>query len=104
MARPPPPPPASLYANPVPFSFFATLVDKVGAVAARRRGSRSNAGSGKAPKEHRLLKAWVEGVRAEHRDGVEPEGTIVLFFRLFFPDEGVRRRCVLSWSSSSWPR
>ncbi|BGP40014.1 hypothetical protein JCM10450v2_003994 [Rhodotorula kratochvilovae] len=89
MARPPPPPPASLYANPLPFSFFASLVDRIGAVGAKRRGSR--AAEGKAPKEQRLLEAWVDAVRREH-DGALPEGTVVLFFRLFFPEEGVRRR------------
>jgi len=97
MARPPPPPPTSLYANPIPFAYFATLVDRVGAVAAKKRGARSST-VGKAPKEHRLLAAWIDGVRAEHRDGAVPDGTVVLFFRLFFPDEGVRRRCVLSHS------
>ncbi|GAA5842570.1 hypothetical protein JCM9279_003622 [Rhodotorula babjevae] len=89
MARPPPP--ASLYANEIPFAYFASLIDKIGAVAARKRGARSRT-AGKAPKEHRLVAAWIDGVRAEHRGGLVPEGTSVLFFRLFFPDEGVRRR------------
>ncbi|GAA6048228.1 hypothetical protein JCM3770_006492 [Rhodotorula araucariae] len=89
MARPPPPPPFSLYANPLPFSFFASLVDRIGAIGAKRRGTR--VAEGKAPKEHRLLEAWVNAVRREHDAGL-PEGTVVLFFRLFFPEEGVRRR------------
>ncbi|GAA5897078.1 hypothetical protein JCM8208_006163 [Rhodotorula glutinis] len=92
MARPPPAPPASLYANEIPFAYFATLVDRVGAVAARKKGGARSSTGGKAPKEHRLLAAWIDGVRAEHRDGAVPDGTIVLFFRLFFPHEGVRRR------------
>ncbi|KPV75538.1 uncharacterized protein RHOBADRAFT_53505 [Rhodotorula graminis WP1] len=90
MARPPPP--ASLYANEIPFAYFATLVDRVGTVAAKKKGGARSSTVGKSPKEHRLLAAWIDGVRAEHRDGAVPEGTIVLFFRLFFPDEGIRRR------------
>lgn len=91
MAAPAPPPPSSLYANPIPFSLFASLVNRIGAIPAVRKGARRS--SAAKSKQHRLLEAWVEAVRAEYGREL-PEGTVVLFFRLFFPDEGVRRRWV----------
>lgn len=95
MAAPAPPPPSSLYANPIAFSLFSSLVQRIGAVPAVRKGARRLSGPGEGkPKQHKLLEAWVGAVKAEY-DRDLPEGTIVLFFRLFFPDEGVRRRCVL---------
>ncbi|BGP07980.1 hypothetical protein JCM10049v2_003825 [Rhodotorula toruloides] len=92
MAAPAPPPPSSLYANPIAFSLFSSLVQRIGAVPAVRKGARRLSGPGEGkPKQHKLLEAWVGAVKAEY-DRDLPEGTIVLFFRLFFPDEGVRRR------------
>ncbi|GAA5978700.1 hypothetical protein JCM11641_006147 [Rhodosporidiobolus odoratus] len=88
MAHAPPSP--SCYANPLPFSFFASLVEQIGSVTAKKVGQGSR-GSGEASKQQRLLQAWVERVKAKHGTAL-PEGTVVLFFRLFFPEEGVRRR------------
>ncbi|GEM07306.1 ATP dependent DNA ligase [Rhodotorula toruloides] len=89
MATPAPPPPSSLYGNPIAFSLFSSLVQRIGAVPAIRKGARRSIGP--TTKQHRLLDAWIGAVKAEYGRDL-PEGTIVLFFRLFFPDEGVRRR------------
>ncbi|GAA5998995.1 uncharacterized protein JCM10292_003242 [Rhodotorula paludigena] len=88
-----PPPPSVLALNSIPFSTFADLVRSIGSVEARRKGAARSSGSGKEPKQHRLLRAWTEWAQKE-AGGAQglPEGTVVLFFRLFFPDEGVRRR------------
>ncbi|BGP31986.1 hypothetical protein JCM10296v2_003765 [Rhodotorula toruloides] len=92
MAVPAPPSPTSLYANPIAFSLFSSLVQRIGAVPPVRKGARRSNGPGAGkPKQRRLLEAWVAAVKAEYGRDL-PEGTIVLFFRLFFPDEGVRRR------------
>lgn len=88
MARPALP---TFYDNPLPFSFFASLVDRVGAVSARKKGDTRR--RDEPSKEQKLLQAWVERVKEEYGREL-PEGTAVLFFRLFFPEEGVRRRCV----------
>ncbi|GAA6027207.1 hypothetical protein JCM8097_002484 [Rhodosporidiobolus ruineniae] len=83
------PPPAVLSANSIPFSFFASLVEQIAAVSAKKKGDTR--GRGPASSEKKLLTAWVERVKEEHGKDL-PAGTMVLFFRLFFPDEGVRRR------------
>ncbi|GAA5851191.1 hypothetical protein JCM8547_004160 [Rhodosporidiobolus lusitaniae] len=80
----------SLSANPLPLSFLSSLVEAVAGVAARKKGSTACVGDDQS-KEQRLLAAWIARVKQEHGTDL-PEGTVVLFFRLFFPEEGVRRR------------
>jgi hypothetical protein len=83
------PSPTSL--NPLPFSLFSSLVEHIGAVRARKKGVRNTGES----KEQLLLAAWIGRIKDEYGREL-PEGTVMLFFRLFFPEEGVRRRCVPS--------
>lgn len=93
---PSPPPPAVLYRNAVPFKHFATLVHELGSIRARP------ADSGKAPTGSRTrspapdaLRAFIDtGRQALSTAADGADGLVVLFFRLFFPDEGVRRRSV----------
>mgnify|MGYP001582642673 FL=1 len=76
-----------LYDNPVPFSAFTHLVTEIRAVKARRKNAPA---SPKPPREQRLLTAWLETLRNDYTP--LPAGTAAIFFRLLFPDEGVRRR------------
>ncbi|GAA6011978.1 hypothetical protein JCM10207_003447 [Rhodosporidiobolus poonsookiae] len=81
--------PMVLYTNPLPFAHFADLVRRFSEIKPRKKGTANR--TGEPSKQRQLLQAWVDSVREQH--GVElPEGTVVLFFRLFFPEEGVRRR------------
>ncbi|GAA5879400.1 hypothetical protein JCM3774_005229 [Rhodotorula dairenensis] len=84
------PPPAALYRNAVPFKHFATLIHQLGGVKARPAGlSRAHTGSRTIPN---ALRAFIRtGRQALGTDG-GADGIVVLFFRLFFPDEGMRRR------------
>ncbi|GAA5899280.1 hypothetical protein JCM6882_009303 [Rhodosporidiobolus microsporus] len=79
----------TFYDNPLPFSFFASLVDHIAAVAAKKKGVTRC--KDEQSREQKLLQAWVARVKEQHGREL-PEGTVVLFFRLFFPEEGVRRR------------
>ncbi|GAA5824088.1 hypothetical protein JCM11251_001517 [Rhodosporidiobolus azoricus] len=79
----------TFYDNALPFSFFASLVDRIAAVSAKKKGNTRREDD--KSREQKLLQAWIERVKEEHGREL-PEGTVVLFFRLFFPEEGVRRR------------
>ncbi|KAK4047009.1 hypothetical protein OIV83_005695 [Microbotryomycetes sp. JL201] len=86
----------SVYDNPVPFSLFCELVTAIANVkplttAAIKR--RSNASS---ITKHELVHKWVTAVKQRHEPGSGhdplPVGTIVIFMRLFHPEQSVRRR------------
>lgn len=83
-------PPMSLYDNPISFSDFCRLLTSIRTVKPLRKGQTWR---GKCPKELQNLQAWVSTTRGlfEGHAGL-PLGTITIFFRLFFPEEGVRRR------------
>lgn len=80
----------SLYDNPISFSDFCRLLTSIRTVKPLRKGQTWR---GKCPKELQNLQAWVSTTRGlfEGHAGL-PLGTITIFFRLFFPEEGVRRR------------
>ncbi|GAA6059260.1 hypothetical protein JCM10212_006653 [Sporobolomyces blumeae] len=82
----------SLYANPIPFDFFAQLVDRLSNCTARRKGSKPKGGPSRQVK---LVQKWIEQVKEVHQVGQGqplPDGAVVIFFRLLFPEESVRRR------------
>lgn len=83
-----------LYANPIPFSFFSELVQQISRVTAKSK-RRSSSTTSQPSKQIKLVKSWIDKVKATHAPGLDdplPYGTIVTFFRLLFPEEGVRRR------------
>ncbi|GAA5959998.1 hypothetical protein JCM3765_006129 [Sporobolomyces pararoseus] len=83
-----------LYANPIPFSFFSDLVEQISRVTARSK-RRSSSTTTQPSKQIRLVKRWIDKVKEAHAfrlDEPLPPGTIAIFFRLLFPEEGVRRR------------
>lgn len=75
--------------NPVTFSCFCQLVSKIRRVPPKKNGART---SSSESREMKLLKDWISWLKGVCPAGVE--GTGVIFFRLLFPEEGVRRRCV----------
>lgn len=77
------------YDNPLPFSFFCDLLAAIQDIKPVRTGKKR---AGDQPKESRTLENWIAKLRECHSP--LPAGSGVLFFRLFFPEEGVRRRCV----------
>ncbi|BGP16121.1 hypothetical protein JCM10213v2_004115 [Rhodosporidiobolus nylandii] len=85
------PPRSSLYQNPIPFSHFASLISHLSACTAKKRGRTAGKKDGEPSRQRKLMQAWVDGLTREHGADL-PHGTVVLFFRLFFPDVGVRRR------------
>ncbi|GAA5911215.1 uncharacterized protein JCM6883_001943 [Sporobolomyces salmoneus] len=81
-----------IYSNPIPFSFFSDLVDQISRCTAKAKNSST---STQPSKQIKLVKRWIDKVKATHAPGLDdplPDGTIVIFFRLLFPEEGVRRR------------
>ncbi|KAK4698270.1 hypothetical protein P7C70_g8011, partial [Phenoliferia sp. Uapishka_3] len=76
--------------NPITFSFFSSLVTAIRGVKARRKTDRAPSVDTATPAELKLLNAWITKLREVHNP--LPSGTTVLFFRLLFPGEGVRRR------------
>lgn len=84
--------------NPVTFSCFCKLVSEIRRIPPRKKnGARSSSAESR---EMRLLKGWINWLKSECPAGVE--GTGVIFFRLFFPEEGVRRRCVFFFLWLRW--
>lgn len=78
-----------LYDNSVPFSTFVRLVCDVGNVKPRLSKSTARRDeTGTAASAEAVLKAWID----DRRSAKESSGIVVLFFRLFFPDQSVRRR------------
>lgn len=85
-----------LYLNPIPFSFFCGLVKQLSECPPKPRTSSSN-NSDTPSRQIRLVKKWITKVKDTHAPGLDeplPPGTIVIFLRLLFPEEGVRRRSV----------
>ncbi|GAA5853542.1 hypothetical protein JCM5353_008815, partial [Sporobolomyces roseus] len=83
-----------LYTNPIPFSFFCGLVKQLSECPPKPRTSSSN-NSDTPSRQIRLVKSWITKVKDTHAPGLDeplPPGTIVIFLRLLFPEEGVRRR------------
>jgi DNA ligase-4 len=80
-----------MYANAIPFRYFTDLVVAISSVEPKKMGTRS---SGKPSRQARLLQRWIQKVKKEHATAESPlpPGTLVIFFRLLFPEEGVRRR------------
>lgn len=77
------------------FSSFCELVLALGKVRPARpgQGARSKHGKskGEAPLASRLVEAWIE--RAKLGMGsFEREGSVGGWFKMFFPEVGVRRR------------
>ncbi|GAA5989589.1 hypothetical protein JCM10908_000545 [Rhodotorula pacifica] len=75
---------------PHPFQVFAELVHALGAAKPTHAGRSRTAEQERTLK---TLKTFIEqGKEALQRQDDDVDGLVVLFFRLFFPDEGVRRR------------
>lgn len=103
------------HANTIPFSHFADLIETLAALAPRRVGTkRKSPGDGPVVSNQlQVVQNWIRSVnrayppREEGKDGLLPEGTVRIFLRLFFPEEGPRRRCVqvaaLLWSRRPRP-
>lgn len=91
---------SALYANPIPFKFFSDLIEQISRCTAKptsKRVSSSKEPDDRPPKQIRLVQSWIDKVKGTHAPGLDdplPVGTIVIFFRLLFPEEGVRRRSV----------
>ncbi|GAA6016518.1 hypothetical protein JCM11491_002348 [Sporobolomyces phaffii] len=86
-----------VYANPIPFGYFAELVHQISRCTAKPRTCNALATTTdrRRSKQIRLVESWIDKVKATHAHGLDdplPSGTIVIFFRLLFPEEGVRRR------------
>ncbi|GAA5927226.1 hypothetical protein JCM1841_004252 [Sporobolomyces salmonicolor] len=82
---------SALYSNPIPFSFFVELVSSLASCTAKRKGpTKSNGPS----KQTQLVRAWINKIKEVHTrpDSPLPAGTMTLFFRVLFPEQGVRRR------------
>lgn len=71
-----------------PFSLFVELLDALGEIPPRKIQDKRDV-TKDSPAAVRFV-AWVNKIKAE---GYEPERWLKHFFRMFFPDEGVRRRC-----------
>ncbi|GAA5943753.1 uncharacterized protein JCM15063_005826 [Sporobolomyces koalae] len=84
---------SALYANPVPFKFFAELIDQLSKCTARPK--LDNPLRDQPSKQIRLVQRWIDQVKRVHGQEMGnplPPGTVIIFFRLLFPEEGVRRR------------
>jgi hypothetical protein len=81
---------ARLYENPVLFSDFCLLLDRIRAIKPKRIDGKATRTTARV-----VLDSWVERLRS-CRGGAVPYGTVTIILRLLFPDEGVRRRSVLS--------
>lgn len=77
---------SALYANPIAFSDFCMLLQKIRTIKPRRTSQPRH----QSWKELEYTRKWIHLARQEYAE--LPTGTIVIFFRLLFPDEGVRRR------------
>ena len=88
------PPPAVLYRNAVPFKHFAELVHTLGSARARpaARSGKSRARAEKEQTTPNALKLFIQTGRDAIAKDDSMDGFVVLFFRLFFPEEGARRR------------
>ncbi|TKA51706.1 hypothetical protein B0A53_05411 [Rhodotorula sp. CCFEE 5036] len=88
------PPPAVLYRNAVPFKHFAELVHTLGSAKARpaARSAKTRARSEKDSTTPNALKLFIQTGREALARVDSMDGFVVLFFRLFFPEEGARRR------------
>lgn len=88
------PPPAVLYRNAVPFKHFAELVHTLGSAKARpaARSGKTRARSEKDSTTPNALKLFIQTGREALARVDSMDGFVVLFFRLFFPEEGARRR------------
>lgn len=85
----------ALYANPIPFSFFSDLVKQISDCSAKPKSIPTK--SDQPSRQIKLVKRWIDKVKLNHAPGLDdplPHGTIVIFLRLLFPEEGVRRRLV----------
>ncbi|KAM0787656.1 hypothetical protein ACM66B_003720 [Microbotryomycetes sp. NB124-2] len=87
----------SLYDNPIPFSLLCELVTAVSNVKPRPIGASKHALSSETSSlRHEWVHKWIRTRKEQHgRDsgrGPLPAGTIVIFMRLFHPEESVRRR------------
>ncbi|SGY45760.1 BQ5605_C001g00336 [Microbotryum silenes-dioicae] len=82
-----------LSSNPIPFRGLCGLIDELAKVPARpthtRRATKDES------KRQSIVRRWIQ----DHKDGTAPwlsermpPGTIVLWFRMMYPEEGVRRR------------
>ncbi|GAA5862001.1 hypothetical protein JCM1840_006904 [Sporobolomyces johnsonii] len=82
---------ATLYSNPIPFSFFSKLVSNLSSCTAKRKRETKSAGPSRQAK---YVQDWINEIKKVHArpDSPLPHGTVTLFFRLLFPEEGVRRR------------
>ncbi|SCV74037.1 BQ2448_6469 [Microbotryum intermedium] len=83
----------SLSSNSIPFSGLCGLVGELAKVQARTTHTRRPAAD--ESKRQTIVQRWIQ----DHKDGTAPwlsepmpPGTIVLWFRMMFPEEGVRRR------------
>lgn len=73
-----------IYDNPIPFSYFADLVNTIGNIPPRPPASKG------PPLQLAYLEKWLQHLHKQYVTLLE--GTVKLFFRLFFVDESVRRR------------
>ncbi|KAM0749298.1 hypothetical protein T439DRAFT_381674 [Meredithblackwellia eburnea MCA 4105] len=67
------------YDNQIHFSHFCSLVDQLG--RKKRIESKRN-----------VLKLWIDNIKLVNKENGLPQGTVAIFFRLLFPEQGVRRR------------
>ena len=85
--------------NSISFSHFADLCETLASLAPRRAGQKRKA-AGDGPtvsKQLQVVRNWIKSMKevdSPGEDGLLPEGTVRIFLRLFFPDEGPRRRYV----------
>lgn len=78
------------YTNPLPFWFFCELLAAIQDIKPVPTGERRSSGKSQ---ESKTFKRWIDKLR----ESPLPAGTGVIFFRLFFPEEGVRRRYARLW-------
>lgn len=93
-------------ANGIPFSQFASLIEALSKVKPRRVGQKRRStddDDGTSP-HLKHVASWISHYKqlfpggeggGDGNDVRLPEGTVRIFLRLFFPEEGARRRYVL---------
>lgn len=92
--------------NAIPFSEFARLIEELSKVKPRRaeQAQESTANHGATSLHFERVADWIShwkrvfpvgGQAGDGNDRRLPEGTVRIFLRLLFPEEGTRRRYVL---------
>ncbi|GBE86340.1 predicted protein [Sparassis crispa] len=76
--------------NSIPFAFFVSLVEAIGAIKPRKTSSTAPHSSDTTSPAFRTFQNWVAELR--RRYAPLPYGTTAVVFRLLFPEEDVRRK------------